>query len=171
MVELLFKLDRVVVRSSLFMAIMMLSVAALLVFFQVVTRFVFNDPSTWSEVISRSAMIWSVFLGAPIAFRTGSMIAVEVIEKIVPSRFHGLLMSLTTAMSLIFLGVLVWFGIIMTYRVRFQVLAGLEIPISWAYAALPIGALFSFIAVVARATDYFSNSHDTKADTLQETAP
>ena len=57
-----------------------LVIAASLALYQVTARFVFGSPSTWSEVITRSAMIWSVFLGVAVAFRHGAMIAVEVIQ-------------------------------------------------------------------------------------------
>ena len=36
---------------------------------------------------------------------------------------------------------------------RFQTLAGLEVPIAWAYAALPVGAFFSLLAVIAHYFD------------------
>jgi C4-dicarboxylate transporter, DctQ subunit len=49
----------------------------------------------------------------------------------------------------------------MVWRVRFQTLAGLEISIAWAYAALPSGALFSLIAVIAHALDYCNSELDT----------
>ena len=61
-----------------YMSIGFLIIAASLALYQVITRFVFASPSTWSEVITRSAMIWSVFLGVAVAFRHGAMISVEI---------------------------------------------------------------------------------------------
>ena len=51
---------------ALRLSIGFLIIAASLALYQVITRFVFASPSTWSEVITRSAMIWSVFLGVRI---------------------------------------------------------------------------------------------------------
>ena len=36
---------------------------------------------------------------------------------------------------------------------RFQTLAGLEVPVSWAYAAIPVGAAISILAVLAHFFD------------------
>ena len=52
-----------------------------------------------------------------------------------------------------FLLIMVWQGIEIVQRVRFQTLAGLEISISWAYAAIPVGAAFALLAVAAHFVD------------------
>jgi TRAP-type C4-dicarboxylate transport system permease small subunit len=38
-------------------------------------------------------------------------------------------------------------------RLRFQNLAGLEISIAWAYAAVPVGAAFGILGVIANFLD------------------
>jgi TRAP-type C4-dicarboxylate transport system permease small subunit len=54
------------------------------------------------------------------------------------------------------------FGIDVVHRVRFQSLAGLEISISWAYAAIPTGALFGILAVIANHLDPRRGEIDTQ---------
>ncbi|WP_108485529.1 TRAP transporter small permease [Oceaniglobus ichthyenteri] len=125
-----------------------LIIAAALALFQVITRFVFDAPSTWSEVITRSAMIWSVFLGVAVAFRHGSMISVDVIMNNVPRRLGLTLFMVANAASLIFFAILFWQGWLMTERVMKQKLAALEISIAWVYSALPVGSVFIMIAVI-----------------------
>lgn len=134
---------------ALRLSISFLVIAACLALFQVVTRFVFSSPSTWSEVITRSAMIWSVFLGVAVAFRHGAMIAVEVIQQKLPPRLGLALFLISNAMSVIFFSILFWQGWAMTERVVNQKMAALDISISWAYAALPVGSVFIIIAVLA----------------------
>lgn len=134
---------------ALRLAIGFLIIAASLAIYQVVTRFVFGAPSTWSEVISRSAMIWSVFLGVAVAFRHGAMISVDVIQNSLPPRQGLALFVLTNIASLIFFSILLWQGILMTERVIPQKLAALQISISWVYAALPVGSVFIIIAILA----------------------
>ncbi|WP_286804069.1 TRAP transporter small permease, partial [Marinobacter sp. UBA2498] len=86
MLQLLFSIERQTTRLALLGAVVMLVISVTLGFYQVLTRFVFDAPSTWSEVISRSTMIWCVFLGAAPGFRGGFMMSVEVIYKLVPGR-------------------------------------------------------------------------------------
>lgn len=134
---------------ALRLSIGFLVIAASLALFQVVTRFVFSSPSTWSEVITRSAMIWSVFLGVAVAFRHGAMISVEIIQQVLPPRLGLGLFLLANALSVVFFAFLFWQGWSMTERVMRQNLAALDISIAWVYAALPIGSVFIIIAAVA----------------------
>lgn len=131
-------------------AVAMLAISVTLSFYQVLTRFVFNAPSTWTEVASRAAMIWCVFMAAAATFRGGYMMAVEVVYKIVPVRFLTLLEIAIVACCLLVLGVLIHYGIQMTMRVSNQTMSGMNISMAWAYAAIPTGASFAIVAVIAR---------------------
>ncbi len=134
---------------ALRLSISFLVIAAGLALFQVITRFAFGAPSTWSEVITRSAMIWSVFLGVAVAFRHGAMISVDVIQNVLPPRLGLGLFLFANLGSVIFFAVLMWQGYLMTLRVMAQSLAALEISIAWVYAALPVGSAFILIAIIA----------------------
>nr|WP_299244882.1 TRAP transporter small permease [uncultured Halomonas sp.] len=150
MVNLFLRFEHQTTRLAMLAAIVMLIVSVTLGFYQVITRFVLDSPSTWSEVISRSAMIWCVFLGAAAGFRGGFMMSVEVIYKLMPARRLIWLEVLIALCCIIVLLVLIYFGSAMMLRVRSQMLSGLEVSISWAYAAMPVGAGFALIAILAR---------------------
>ncbi|WP_043531930.1 TRAP transporter small permease [Litchfieldella xinjiangensis] len=150
MLQLLLRLEHQTTRLALFGAILMLIVSVTLGFYQVLTRFVFDAPSTWSEVISRSAMIWCVFLGAAAGFRGGFMMSVEVIYRLIPGRRLVWLEVMIAFCCAVVLVVLIYYGLAMMMRVRNQMLSGLEVSIAWAYAAMPVGSGFALLAVLAR---------------------
>jgi TRAP-type C4-dicarboxylate transport system permease small subunit len=56
-----------------------------------------------------------------------------------------------------------WFGWEMAVRVRFQEMAGLEISMAWGYAAIPIGAVFAMVGVVAHFLDRRSEELENAA--------
>lgn len=143
------KLEDMMTGLALRLSIAFLVVAASLALFQVITRFVFGSPSTWSEVVTRAAMVWSVFLGVAPAFRHGAMISVEVVEHMLPPRLGLMLHVMASILSAIFFAILFWQGWAMTLRVINQKLAALDISIAWAYAALPVGAVFAIVAILA----------------------
>ncbi len=147
--QLFLSLERFTTRIALVAAIAFLVTASGLSIYQVLTRFVLGAPSTWSEVAARSAMIWSVFLGVAPAFAYGSMISIEVVQTALPRLAGRVLMVVSAALSLIFFAVVFWQGWAMTERVANQTVAGLQISISWAYAALPVGSLFALPAIAA----------------------
>jgi TRAP-type C4-dicarboxylate transport system permease small subunit len=139
--------------AALWVAMVGLALMSVFTCYQVVMRFIFDQPSTWSEVLVRSIMIWTVYLGAAAAFREGAMIAAEFFVRAVPRPFGKALQIFAGVLSLAFLAILVWTGIDMVGRTSTQVLAGLGIPISWVYLALPIGGALGTLAVLVRTSE------------------
>jgi len=150
MADWFLRVERLTTRCALWFAVALLVGSVTLGFYQVLTRFLLNAPSTWSEVTARSLMIWCVFVGAAPAFRGGVMMAVEAVYKLVPRRFHLALETVIALLCALFLVALIWFGTAMAWRVRMQMLAGVEVSIAWVYAALPVGSVFSLLAVAGR---------------------
>ena len=161
MTRLFLRFEDLTTGLALRAAIAFLVLAASLALYQVVTRFVFDAPSTWSEVITRSAMIWSVFLGVAVSYRHGAMISVDVVQNVLPRRLGLALFTLANAASLVFFAILFWQGWAMSLRVASQKLAALEISIAWVYAALPVGSAFIMIAVVAATIRGLAGGWDT----------
>ncbi|MEQ5837332.1 TRAP transporter small permease [Marinobacter sp. NFXS9] len=137
--------SKVAVRGAVFF----LALATGLTIYQVVTRFIFGAPSSWSEGAARTAIIWTVFLGVSPTIRNGSMIAVDVVQAALPPRCSRLLTTVARIVSLAFFVVLGWYGAILTDRVSSQILSSLNISIAWAYAAIPVGSFFAVISLVA----------------------
>ncbi|AMJ63437.1 C4-dicarboxylate ABC transporter permease [Bosea sp. PAMC 26642] len=145
--------ERLVTGAALAMGCVAMTVAACAGLFQVLTRFILQEPATWSEPLIRIMLIWMAYLGLASAVRAGSLISVDLLYRLVRGRQRRALEAVIALATLSLLAVLVWFGIDLTNRVRFQNLAGLEIPVSYAYAAIPTGALISMLAVVAHFFD------------------
>ena len=137
-------------KFSLHCAVMFLALTAGLTIFQVVTRFFFGHPSTWSEAAARTGMIWAVLMGVAPTIRSGAMIAVDVIQNALPPRGARLLVTAAQVLSLVFFAVLFWFGVMLAIRVSSQLLSSMNISIAWAYAALPAGSFFAVIALIAQ---------------------
>lgn len=134
-------------------ACVLLGVASALGMFQVLTRFIFNEPSTWSEILIRIVIVWMVMFGVVVAFREGAQVSVDLMFR-KSGRFQRPLHFLITLVTVIFLGVLVWYGADIAWRTRFQEIGGLEfLPMSIGYAALPVGAFFGIIAAIANFLD------------------
>ncbi|QOR39007.1 TRAP transporter small permease [Billgrantia diversa] len=177
MVSWFLRFEHCLTRLAMAIAILMLIVSVTLGFYQVLTRFIFNAPSTWSEVLSRATMIWCVFLGAAATFRGGYMMAVELIYKLVPRRMMLGLELVIGLCCLLVLGVLFYQGILMTDRVSRQTLSALEVSISWAYAAIPVGSAIAMVAVVGRllaqatAREGLGPQHDEAAEPEAQTDP
>jgi TRAP-type C4-dicarboxylate transport system permease small subunit len=134
-------------------ACVLLGIVSVLGFLQVLTRFVINQPLTWSEVLIRLLIIWTVMLGAVIAFREGAQISLDFMFR-KSGRFQRPLHFLISAVCVAYLSVLIWYGFDLMWRTRFQEIGSMEfLPMSVGYAAIPVSAVFSIIAVVANFLD------------------
>ena len=143
-------------------ACLLLGIASTLGLYQVLTRFIFGQPSTWSEIAIRLVIIWMVMFGVVVAFREGAQVSVDLMYRL-SGRYQRPLHCLITLISVLFLGVIIWYGIDIAWRVRFQEIAGLEfLPMSIGYAALPVGATFAIIAVIANYLDPRHSELDTQ---------
>jgi TRAP-type C4-dicarboxylate transport system permease small subunit len=152
-VGLLLAVEQAVNRASMFAACCLLAAASAVGFYQVLTRFVLSEPASWSETAVRVLLIWMAYLGLCGAMRVGALVSVDLLYKACRGRMRRALEAVITALTLALLAILVWYGTILADRVRFQNLAGLEIPVSWAYAAVPVGAAISILAVLAHFFD------------------
>lgn len=145
--------DRAVEAVALYVACALLAVIACLGMWQVVSRFVLSQPSTFTEEAMRRLLIWMVMLGVVAAFRQGALVSVDLMLRLSTGAWRRVVRGVITASSLAFLSVLVWYGIDLSWRVRFQTFASMDISMGWAYAALPVGALLAMVAVVAHHID------------------
>ena len=67
-----------------------------------------------------------------------------------------------TVTSLTLLRVLIWYGIDLVWRIRFQTWASLDfLSMGWAYAAIPVGAVFCIIGLLAHQIDPVDEQLDT----------
>ena len=147
--DALLRFDRAIVWISHNAAALLMAIAAVLVFFQVLTRFVLGDSATWTEILARGIIVWVVFLGAAATFRHGAMISILAVARAIPVKANLWLQRGVTIFTLIFLWILVWWGYLITVRVSHQMVSMLEIPYAWFYAAIPIGAACAMISVIA----------------------
>jgi TRAP-type C4-dicarboxylate transport system permease small subunit len=63
-----------------------LSFMSILVFGNVVLRYVFNSGITWSEEMSRFLFVWMVFLGAIAALKDNMHLGVDIIVNALPQK-------------------------------------------------------------------------------------
>ena len=139
---------------AMYLACAMMVVAASLAMFQIITRFVLEIPTEWTEVLIRFSLIWMVFLGIPMAFRQGAMVSVDVLYRWSPPRIRRLLDYLVCLAAAGLICIIIWWGWDYALRGRVQTMSGLEsLSMFWAYLAMPVGGVFSIIGIIGNLLD------------------
>ena len=108
-----------------------------IVFFQVVTRYVFRHPFDWPDELARYLFVWVALLGAALGVERGVHFSVDLLTVRLPP---GVARRVAIALDVLFAGfaaLLAWQGGFLVWAVREQPSAGLEISMAWAYAAIP----------------------------------
>ena len=153
--------DRHLVALTWLVAAALLAVVCGLGLWQVVSRFLLEQPSSWTEEVMRRLLIWAVMLGIVPAFRRGAMISVDLALRLARGRWQAGLRRVVTGLTLAFLVVLLWEGIDLAWRVRFQTFSSIDLSMAWAYAALPVGAALGIVAVIAQYLDPINEELET----------
>jgi TRAP-type C4-dicarboxylate transport system permease small subunit len=116
-----------------------------LVFLQVITRYVLEYPLDWPEEVARILFVWVALLGAVLALRRGSHFSIGMFTQRLSAPARRRLDILLRAALLAFIVLVAWLGLDAAMRVRYQESAAMEISMSWAYASVPVG--FGLMAV------------------------
>ncbi len=142
--------------------LMLLLVGAVL--WQVVSRYVFASPSSWTEEIARFLLIWISLTGAVYAFRTGMHLGLDILPRKLEGHAATALKWFTIALVVLFsFTVLVYGGsslVLMTWELK-QYSAVLGLPMAWVYSVIPAsGILICIYALAALGDKSIGKPHD-----------
>ena len=103
---------------------------------QVITRFLLNDPSQWTEEFLRYALIWMTMLGAPYAY--------------------GIIVLILS------IAVFIVGGIMVTANSAGQISAALKLPMQVYYVCIPISGCLMVLYCLERLKRWFTELKEGK---------
>jgi len=133
--------EGILVTLNRWIVIAMMAVMVLLVFMNVVSRYIFNHSIIWAEEVSQYLMVWVAFLGAGLALRQGRHVAIEMLQDRLPPRARRMMRHLVALLLILFMGILTVLGFQFAHFAWDQETPVLNIPLGIPYMAVPIGAL------------------------------
>ena len=105
---------------------------------QVVFRYLLGSSITWSEEVSKSMMVWSVFLVAPWAYRYGANVSIDFLRRGFSPRFRAIVETLIHIVVLWLLGRLFWESLFFVDRGWTITAASLPVHMAWIYMITPV---------------------------------
>ena len=131
----------------------LMGVMVIVVSWQVATRFLLNDPSSFTEELASYLLIWISLIGAAYALRRRAHLGIDILVRSMKPQGRRTAAYIGLAAVAVFaLFVLVGGGIRIVYVTLAleQISAALRVPIGYVYLVLPIsGVLMIFYAAVA----------------------
>ncbi|MDV7200764.1 TRAP transporter small permease [Roseovarius sp. 10] len=107
-------------------------ILAFVVFLQFFTRYVLNDSLGWTEEIARFLLIGVAFLGAVMATRKQSHIAVEFLYRYVPRQGRKIAQLIIDLVNVAFFGLLTVLTIQISGRTQ-QMMVSIDVPKAYMY--------------------------------------
>lgn len=114
---------------------------SILICVQVFYRYALNSSLTWSEELVQFILLWTVMLGSAIATDRGAHIVLNPLDDYLGPRGRRIKNVFAELGTITFCGVLAYYGFVLVYRTRFMTSSAVDIPMSYVYASMPVGAL------------------------------
>ena len=95
------RFNSVVLTIGRAIAVIALAIMVILILGQVFFRYVLNDAPNWTEEAARFGMLWMTGLMAPLAYRMGGFVSIDMLERALPRAASAIL-------SLILMIIVMW---------------------------------------------------------------
>ena len=140
-------------------------VITLIVFYEIVARYVFNSPTTWSIDVSVYLVMWATFLGAAYTLKEGGHIMVDVGVVKFSWRNVRRIQLATYTLVLVFCLVLFWRGTVACIdAVRYNevTLSAYRFPLWLPMSAIPAGSFLLILQAICKILDSRSPASEEK---------
>lgn len=118
-----------------------MAIMTILVFVQVVMRYVFSNSLSWSEELARFIFLWLSWIGASYAVKERSHFRVEMFADLLKGLPRRSFEYFVLIVWFVFSFVLTWLGtklVLFLYDTG-QTSAAMDIPMTIPYASVPVG--------------------------------
>lgn len=128
-------------------AIVLVALIAVIVSASVIFRYGLNNSIAWAEDAAKFLMVWLAFIGAPLGFRHGAHVSIELLPPL-PAVARRMIRVLVHAIVLALMLTLAWYGWQFAWNGRNQVALTIgDLSMFWIFVCMPIGAVI--MALVA----------------------
>ena len=110
-----------------------------IVFYQVFTRYVLENPAGWTEEIARYFLVAVVFVGAAMSVRRNNHIQVDFVYRLIPSALGRVMSLAVDVFRCAFLGYCVWLSWLLIQRIGSSRMAIVDLPMGWVFGAMMFG--------------------------------
>ena len=137
-----------------------LLIVTLIAFYEVVVRYIFKSPTTWSLDYCIYLVMWGTFLGAAYTLRQAGHISVDVVIERLSSRKRNVLRTVNLLLALLFCGILAWRGAIScieAYQFKEVTLSYTRTPLYVPMLAIAVGAFLLTLQIASELLEHFQS--------------
>lgn len=144
--EMLEKITSRFVKLTEIIAILLMVLLTLVVFAEVLSRYVFNYPISFSTELTQLFFPWMIFLGTVAVTKNEDHLKITVLQEKFNRGVQVVMQIFGKAVMLIFSIYMVYASYLLAQAVRMQPLPMLQISKSWLYISVTVS--FTFVAIL-----------------------
>lgn len=138
------------------------------IFFSAISRRL-GYPVNWAIDIALLVFSWSVFLGADVAYREDKLVNVDFVINSLKPRTRRVVQLILYLLILAFLGMLIFYGIRLSYRTRFRTFQGIPaLSYTWVTLSIPISSLLMTVTTALKIRAMFDLTASADAPAIGE---
>ncbi|MCD7928904.1 MAG: TRAP transporter small permease [Clostridiales bacterium] len=141
--------------------VMAVAMGALVVFgtWQIFTRFILNNPSTFTDEVLRYVLIWASLLGSAYCFYKDEHLSLDLVKDRVHGAASAVLFVFIEIMTLFFVCYVFVYGGGRLMMNATNVSSVLHIPYKVLYSIIPISGVFIVVARILKYIQIFTGSN------------
>lgn len=146
------KLGHVVGKIEDWISGSLLVTGLLILFLQVIMRYILDIPTTWHDEIARYLVIWGVLLGSAVALRDNEHIRVEVLYNFLPKSMKKWVNQFANLTILLFFFVMIVYGfqLVETKFVSGENSTSGLLPLWIVYSILPLSGVIMALRTIVQ---------------------
>jgi TRAP-type C4-dicarboxylate transport system permease small subunit len=139
------------IRKTTEIVIIFLFVALVaIVFYQVVARYVFSDPPSWTEELARYCQVWIILLTSSICIRKGSHLAVDYFGHKLGRGAKRIINIVMSSLIASYILIVVIFGWKLMVVGQYQLSPALQVKMSFVYIIFPLSGILMLLEAVLK---------------------
>ena len=140
-----------VIRKTTEIVIVFLFVSLVtIVFYQVVARYIFSDPPSWTEELARYCQVWIILLTSSICIRKGSHLAVDYFSHRLSLGVKKIINIVMSSLIVLYILIVIFFGWKLMVVGQYQLSPALQVKMSFVYIIFPLSGILMLLEAVLK---------------------
>lgn len=144
---------------------LLLCIAVITVFVQIIWRYVLKTPLGWSDQFCRFLYVWIVMLGLPVLFHEKSVTAFDYLSNKLSPKQQNVLHIVVSLLSMFFAAAFFYFSIMFIQKKGGQMIPAFKtVPYKVIYNSMPVGAALIFVEMLLQFVESLKNMSNKKEE-------
>ena len=132
--------------------VFLFAILVMVVFYQVVARYIFNDPPSWTEELARYSQVWIILLASSRCIRKGSHLAVDYFGHRMGIRVKRTVDIVMSILIILYILVVTLYGWRLMVVGQYQLSPALQLKMSFVYVIFPLSGILMLLEAIIRTT-------------------